>query len=167
MPRICTVCALDRRGEVDAALVTGRALRELSALYRVSEDALARHRDAGHVAAQVVRAQADQDVRAAIDVVRQLKAANAATLAILSEARQARDHEVSLKAIARLEAQITLQAKLLGELDERPRVNVILSAEWLAVQAAILGALAPWPEARVAVASGLLALEGAAGGRGN
>ncbi len=54
---------------------------------------------------------------------------------------------------------VELTAKLVGELDERPQVNVLLAPEWLAVRAALLAALRPYPEARVAVAARLAAME--------
>jgi hypothetical protein len=53
---------------------------------------------------------------------------------------------------------VELLAKLSGELDERPQVNILnvaASPEWLATQAAMLQALAPFPEARLAVAGAL------------
>jgi hypothetical protein len=59
-------------------------------------------------------------VEQAIDVVRQLKAINAASVAILHEARQAGNQETALKAVDRVLRQIEFQARLLGELDERP-----------------------------------------------
>jgi hypothetical protein len=54
-----------------------------------------------------------------------------------------------------------LLAKLLGELDERPVVNLTLSPEWLELRAVIIGALEPHPEAREAV---VRAIEGAGNG---
>lgn len=51
-----------------------------------------------------------------------------------------------------------LLAKLTGELDERPQVNVLnvsASPEWLGIQSSMLEALAPYPEARTAVAGAL------------
>ena len=48
--------------------------------------------------------------------------------------------------------QIELQAKLLGELDERPVVNVLVSAEWVALRSRIVGVLAAFSEARFALA---------------
>src|SRR3954453_21307670 len=54
---------------------------------------------------------------------------------------------------------LELLAKLLGELDERPQVNLLLAPEWRTVRGALLAALAGFPEARAAVARQLLALE--------
>ena len=50
-------------------------------------------------------------------------------------------------------------AKLLGQLDERPQVNVLMAPEWLQVRAALLTALTPYADARLAVAAALVSLE--------
>lgn len=59
--------------------------------------------------------------------------------------------DTALKAIDRIHKQI----ELLGELDDRPQVNVLVMPEWLQLRGAILHALAPYPEARAAVAAHL------------
>ncbi len=54
VPRHCLVCQHPDRGGLDRALVGGKSLRETSALFRVSEDSLARHRDS-HLRQKAVR----------------------------------------------------------------------------------------------------------------
>jgi len=107
----------------------------------------------------MVKAREAEDVGHAIDVVKQLKAINAATLAVLSDARKAGDGDLALKAVDRVQRQIELQAKLLGELDDRPQIALVTAPEWLLVRAALLQVLQDHPAARVAVASRLLAME--------
>jgi hypothetical protein len=159
MPRACNVCQHDRRGEIDRALAAGQSLREMSALFRVSEDSLARHRDA-HIPKAVQKAQEAEEVAHGLDVVAQLKAINGVTMQILEEARQQRNPDIALKAIDRIQRQIELQAKLLGDLDERPQVNVVLSPEWLSLRLVIVQALADHPEAQRAVVGALSAKGG-------
>lgn len=159
MPRQCLVCQHEQRAAIDRDLAAGKPLRDLSALFRVSEDSLARHRDS-HLPQAVVKAQAQEDVRQALDVVAQLKAINGVTMQILHEARQQRNPDVALRAVDRIQKQIELQAKLLGELDERPVVNILVSDEWLRVRAIILQAISPYPEARQAVVLALSASVG-------
>lgn len=159
MSRTCTVCTHPARAAIDQALVAGRSAYDLASLYRVSHDAITRH-NASHLPAHVAKAHEDEEARQAIDVVKQLKVINQVSVAILHEARQAGDSGTALKAIDRLQRKIELQAKLLGELDERPTVNVLLAPEWLSVRTTLLAALGPYPEARTAVAQQLLTLEG-------
>lgn len=74
------------------------------------------------------------------------------------ETKHADPRDLVLKTAGRLQPQIELLAKLLGELDDRPQVNILVSPEWLAVRGAVLDALAPYPEARASVSGRLLAL---------
>lgn len=67
--------------------------------------------------------------------------------------------EVVVAAIREARGNLELLAKLLGELDETPRMDVLISTEWLTVRTTLLEALGPHPEARVAAAGALLALE--------
>jgi hypothetical protein len=76
------------------------------------------------------------------------------------ETKHADPRELVLKTAARLQPQIELLAKLIGELDERPQVNILVSPEWIAVRAVVLEPLAPYPEARAVVARRLRQLDG-------
>lgn len=154
MPRTCTVCTHADRTAIDKALAAGGNVRAMSALYRVSEDALTRHKGA-HLPAVLVRAQEHEDVRHALDVVKQLRTINAVSMALLEEARDTRDGDLALKAIDRIHKQIELQARLLGELQEGQTVNLILAPEWLALRGRILVALADFPAAKLALAEAL------------
>ena len=168
MPRTCTVCTHTERDAIDAALIAGTSAPKIAAIHRVSDDAVTRHR--AHLAIPLAKARQVQAVRVAeeardvahaLDVVRQLRDINAAALDVLRGARASGEGELVLKAVDRVQRQIELQAKLLGDLDERPVVNLWLSPEWQAVRAALLTALGPYPEVRTAVAAKLIELEGA------
>ena len=153
MPRTCTICTHEQRGEINAALLNETPLRDIARRYETSKDALARHRE--HLPRQLVKAQEQEDVSQAIDVVKQLKAINGATLAILKEARAEGNGELALKAVDRIQRQLELQAKLLGELQQEGTVNVIVSPEWLSIRAVILSAVTPYPEAAKAITRAL------------
>src|SRR5260221_3412001 len=163
MPRTCTVCTSDQRGPIEAALMAGTGYRDIARPYRVSKDALMRHR-ADHIAQHVAQAQEAREEAQALDVVKQLKAINNATVAILIEARTTHDNEMALKAIDRVLRQLELQAKLLGAIDERTQVNVFLMPDYTAARSALMTALAPYLPARIAAAKVLASLEGASNG---
>lgn len=159
MPRTCSICAHPKRGAIDVAIAAGTSYRDLAGQFHVSKTAVARHASTD-VPASIAKAQEAREEAQALDVVRQLKAINTAALEILAKARKIDDPDTQLKAIDRIQRQIELQAKLLGDLDERPQVNVLLSAEWISVRTVLLAALAPFPDARVAAATALLQVEG-------
>lgn len=82
------------------------------------------------------------------------------------ETKHADPRTLVLKTAERLQGQTELLAKLMGELDERPQINVALSAEWMSVRTVLLEALNPYPDARAAVAQRLMTLEVGSAARG-
>ncbi len=153
VPRTCTICTHEQRPDIDAALLNETPLRNIAQRYGTSATALHRHRE--HLPKQLVKAQEQEDVRQAIDVVKQLKTINGATLAILKEARDERNGELALKAVDRIQRQLELQAKLLGELQQEGTINVTVSPEWLTLRAVLTQALQPYPDAARAVSKAL------------
>jgi DNA invertase Pin-like site-specific DNA recombinase len=168
--RPCTVCAHEKRQEIDKALITGTTHRNVAEQFRLSPSAVYRHKQS-HVAARIKRAfeasetrkavelvqhqtqERAKEVGQAIDVVQQLKAINSACLEVLAKSRTDGKHSLSLQAVDRIHRQIELQAKLLGELQEAgPQVNVFVASEWCEIRVHVLQALTPYPEARAAVA---------------
>jgi hypothetical protein len=161
MPRTCTVCTHPERAAIDQALIAGEAAQQIAARYcSLSRPAIQRHK-AEHLPESMLRAKVADDISHALDIFKQLRAINAASLQVLDRARQSGDGELVLKSVDRIQRQIELQAKLRGELDERAHIDVVLTPAWLSARAALLAALQPFPEARVAVAQRLLSLEAA------
>lgn len=78
---------------------------------------------------------------------------------VMTERRMADPRELILKTYDRLQGQLELIAKLIGQLDDRPQVNILLAPEWQQLRSMMLDALAAYPEARIAIADALLAAE--------
>ena len=159
MPRTCTVCEHPRREEIDRALVAGDANTKLSSVFAVSEQALRRH-TGSHLPAKLVMAQEAAEVAQADDLLEQVRDLQRRALDILDKAEEAGELRTALSAIREARGNLELLAKLLGELDERPVTNVLVSAEWVTLRTAMMEALGPYPRARVAVAACLSELEG-------
>jgi len=161
MARACTICTHASREAIDRALLDLAPNRRVATRYGVTEQAVRRHR-ASHLKDRMIQAaerREDADIRTAIDVIAQLRAINAATIAVLRGARRAKDGELALKAIDRIQRQIELQAKLIGELQPEGTTNISINADWLAIRTVIVGALASYPEARHAVAGALQTID--------
>ena len=156
MPRLCSVCVHDQRAAIDQALVNGTAFPALAALYRVSEDALGRHK-ANHLPATLARAQDAAEVAHADDLLGQVRDLQAKALGILTKAENSGQLMVALAAIRETRGCLELLGKLMGEIDDRPQVNVLVMPEWLALRSRIVTALVPYPEARAALAEVLSA----------
>lgn len=138
-------------------MINLRPYRSIMDRFGLSKGSLIRHHD-DHLPETMARAKDAEDVRHAIDVVGQFKAINGACIQVLADARRAGDGELVLKACDRVQRQLELQLKVLGQLDERPVVNILMAPEWLLVRSTLLDALRPYPEARVAVTGSLMAL---------
>jgi hypothetical protein len=159
MPRSCTICGHPDRGAIDQALVEGTPNRRIASHHGVTERAVRNHK-ANHLPAKLVMAKAAEEVAQADTLLGQVRDLQQRALEILDKAEEAGELRTALGAIREARGNLELLAKLLGELDERPVVN--LSPEWLELRAVIVGALEPHSEAREAV---LRAIGGAGNGR--
>jgi hypothetical protein len=160
MPRPCTVCAHEEGEAINKALSDpSRAISKIAAEYRVSEDALSRHK-ANHLLPEMRNKMASDPELRDMDILAEMKSLYQRMKGHL-ETVETTDNWQAIKAFhSEARHDLELLAKLLGELDERPQVNILVkSPEWIAARAALLEALGPHPEARAAVAGRLLQLE--------
>lgn len=179
MPRSCSVCSSPDRAQIDRQLVAGVPYRNIAERSGMSLGALFRHRGE-HLTEQLAAAaeqrqaaepepapappaeppeQTRRQVAAEVlDIVGQLKAINGSALEVLQSARRAGDGRLVLLAVDRVQKQIELQARLIGQIDERPTINIWLSAEWQVIEQALLDTLSRHPQARYEVSERLNAL---------
>jgi hypothetical protein len=162
---VCSICVHPQREQIDRALVGGSAKRDVSALFRVSEDAVTRHA-AAHLPKALAHAQEEREAARADDLLAEARRLKEITMGLLGRAVQANDLRTALVAVREARGNLELIGKLLGELDSGPAVNVLLAPEWISVWATLLAALAPYPDARATVAAQLMALEAPNGHRG-
>jgi hypothetical protein len=165
MPRPCTVCQHPQREDIDVDLVAGTTFRVIANRFGVGDSSVARHRRF-HLSPALVAVHDGQQVQRHRDLLGILHDASEAIWGLVDAAIQQGHTAVSITALSEVRRQVELEARMTGELDERPvnqTVNVLVAPEWLATRGAIFEALAPFPEARAAVAHRLVALgEGAA-----
>jgi len=164
MPR-CTVCAHPEHEAINAALVSGEAPRAVASRFVTVEGkplgrmAVQRHKDE-HLPAALSKAQDAKEVAHGDDLLKDVRELHLAARSILAKAYKANESDTALKAIREARGCVELLAKLIGQLDERPQINIALSGEWLQVRAVIINALVSHPEARQSVAKALMELEG-------
>ena len=150
MPRRCTVCDHPERHGIDEALVTGAPYRSVAKRFRLSESAVYRHKTE-HLPAHLLKAREGEEVAQADDLLNQVRSLQSHALDILERAEKAGDLRTALAAISQARGNLELLAKLAGELDERPMVNLNISPQWLELRTMIVGALEPHPAAHRAV----------------
>jgi transposase-like protein len=160
MPRRCTVCDHPERHSIDDTLVTGAPYRSVAKQFGLSESAVYRHKTE-HLPAHLLKARQVEEAAHADDLLEQVRNLQTHALDILERAEKAGDLRTALAAISQARANLELLGKLAGELDERPVVNLNVSAEWLELRALIVRALEPHPAAHRAILS---ALEGVSNG---
>ncbi len=157
----CTICASTFRESVDHELLSGLPLRDIAGRFGVSRSSLHRHRKTC-IADAIAKADISSEAVTAARLVAELEALRGVTLRVLDEARTAQNHNVALSAIARLEKQAELIARLAGELIERRQVeeiSIVVDAHWIALRSRIVQALQPHPVALLAVLSELADVE--------
>jgi hypothetical protein len=159
MPRHCTICDRDDRHVIDQALVQGEAFRNVTERCSVSTAAIFRHYHA-HIPQHLRQAHAAQEVSQANSLLAKVVALEADAKRLQGLAEDTGDLKTALQAIRELVRIIALQARLIGELDDSPTVNVLVLPEWQALRGALFQALAPYPDARAAVATALLPSNG-------
>jgi hypothetical protein len=161
VPRPCTICTHSELEAINRALVQGTPNRRIASHHDVTERAVRNHK-ANHLPETLAKAQEAEEVAEAEELLGQVRDLQERTLAILEAAESTKQHRTALAAIREARSNLELLAKLLGELEDRPTVNILISPEWLELRAVIVGALEPYSDARGAVLS---ALEGAENGR--
>lgn len=147
--RKCTVCDHRKRTEVERALIGPDSFRTIAARFGLSTTALQRHQ-AKHLPEKLLKARELREKAEAGDLFAALEELRAETREVLELVR-GKNSEMTLKAVARLEKQLELQAKLLGLLQESTTINVHLSPEWVQLRTSILRTLEPFPDARLAL----------------
>ncbi|MGI8423365.1 MAG: hypothetical protein ACR2NO_04530 [Chloroflexota bacterium] len=168
MTMTCTVCRHPERTAIERALVAGESVRSVASRYVTKQRplghmALFRHKDE-HLPAALVKAHAAAEVAHADDLLAQVRMLQGRASGILDRAERAGQLLVALAAIREARGCLELLGKLMGELDDRPQMNILVSPEWHQVRAVLLVALNPYPEARAAVAMQLAGVDGAHAG---
>ena len=155
MPAPCTICQHPAREAINQDLVSGIAFRVVAERYSVSKAAVYRHNQ-GHLSKPIFRAQNLQDLHDADDLLAKVATLEADAKRLQGLAEDAGDLKSALQAIRELVRIVELQAKLVGDIESSPTVNILVTAEWTALRAVILQALLPYPEARTAVSAALV-----------
>jgi len=160
MPRPCSICQHDDREAINRELAGNTAIPALAAKYRVSEDALLRHK-ANHLPAALAKAHEAGEIAHGDDLLQQVRQLRGKAISILMQAERAGDLKTALMGVREARACVELLLEVEGELNRAPVVNLTLSVEWQQTRQIILHALSGHPEAKQAVVLALSASTGA------
>jgi hypothetical protein len=154
VPQPCSICTHPEREAIDAALVAGVPNRRIAAQYGMGETSVRRHKDA-HIPPLVAQAHDAAVVFSADALTAQITGLLARGFAILDKSERGDSITDMCAAMREVRGVLTLIAKITGEIETQPTINIIQMPEWIEIQTVILRALAPFPEARIAVADAL------------
>jgi len=164
MAMTCTVCRHSERAAIESALVAGESVRSVASRYvtlsgrSLGHMALYRHRDE-HLPAMLAKAQEAATVAHADSLLGQVRLLQARAMTILDRAEADGQLMPALAAIREARGCLELLGKLMGELDDRPVVNVVLAPEWPRLVAGLREVLAPHPPILAQVAAHLISME--------
>ena len=163
MARPCTVCTHLDRQEIDLELTGGATFAAIANKHEVSRDSLARHK-ASHLTPALVKVAHQRQAEAgAITAYERLEGLVLRANRLLDRAERKGSLTAGAQILGQLRQTLETIARITGELDDRPTVNVLNilnDPSWQTVRNALMTALAPHPEAGQAVARALVALEG-------
>lgn len=165
MPRTCTICSHDEAHAINVALVHREPYRNIASHFGVSTGALQRH-SKDHLPELLVKASKATKVADADDLLARVEDLWAEAITVLEAAKGEQDYRVVLAAINRASKQLELLARLRGELNEQPVINILNSPQWIQIRTTMLRALQPYADARSAVSVALLELDKSNGNGG-
>src|SRR3972149_6462809 len=152
MSKRCTVCAHPKLRIIDGALVSGESVPKLARRVRLKEGALYRHRLV-HLPDTLLAARGAAEIANADALMEQIVEALEVTRQYIKKAGERQDYRTCFIGIREWRRILEFLALLAGKVRQTPRVNLLLTPEWIRARTAILDALQPYPEARLAVAT--------------
>ncbi len=153
----CRVCIHADRTLIDQDVVGGMPNAAVAAKWGLSKDGVRRHRQ-GHLSPALKGVITRRETAGAVKALDRIEDLYTRASAILDAASAEGKASLSLAAIRELRGITELLARVTGELDERPTVQVLnltAAPEWVDVRGRLLAALAPFPDARLAAAAAL------------
>jgi hypothetical protein len=125
----------------------------------VSKDALRRHSQE-HLPKLLVEARQAVEVAESTDLLARIESLQERTLELLHRAEQEGELRVALAGVREARQNLELIGRLTKELDEQPKVNILVSQQWIEIRGVLVSALSAFPEAKQTVAAKLLELKG-------
>ena len=110
MPRKCSICNHDRRREVEHALLRGESHRAVAQRFTVSRGAVASHL---------------REVEGGKSILLQLRELNLQAEQLKAKADRTGDYRTALAALREKTRLVELEARLTGELNEKPEVKIV------------------------------------------
>ncbi len=162
--RTCTICSHPKRDEFDKALaLKTRSASDIARELNLAPSSVTRHAQ-NHLLPVLQELIKDDDELGAVSVLAEIKTLYRRMKSQLERAERSDNWQAIRAFNAEARQSLELLAKLIGELNEAPQINILMMQEWQDIRGALLTALGPFPAAREAVADALEALAEGEGG---
>lgn len=155
----CGVCRHPDHQEYERQILTSEITQKHAAeLMGVHKSSLSRHMSncVAKRFTQLVKPEPTQVDD--LNVINALTSSHRTTLEILRDSLEEGDRKTALIALQTEIKQLDLLAKVTGQLDETPSVNILLSPEYLILKQVVVTALSDYPDARLQVSDALACL---------
>jgi hypothetical protein len=119
----CSICNHDRRQEIENALLRGDSHRVIARQFNVSHGAVARHLK--HVSTALIQARKLMEIGAGKSIFLQLRELNLQVEQLKARADRTGDYRGALAALREKTRLVELEARLTGELNEKPEVKIV------------------------------------------
>jgi len=163
MTRICTICDDPKHDEIDRRCRLEKDIAKIAKEFSLSYPALYRHISANHHIREVTTIPTTAELATSEEILKEIKEHHTEAKGLLLAAKNSGDLKTALLGIDKALKCLELMAKIQGQINEQPQLNVNLtniynSPEWSKVGEALADALADYPELRRSVAGRLLTL---------
>lgn len=124
MSRKCSICGHPKRKDIDKALAEpGSSIRGVSRKYKLSEDALKRHLDNGHIADKLIKAQQVNEIIEADDFLSHLQKRRTRFNEMADEAKKEFDPHLELKVYQIEGKYIEMEGRAVGAFTDKLKVS--------------------------------------------
>jgi hypothetical protein len=123
LPPKCRICNHDQRQEIEQALIRGHSHRAISQQFTVSRGVVDRHLK--HVSHDVKHVRELMEVEHGKSLLVQLRELGSQARYLGVRAKRAGDYRTALAAVRELTRILELEARLTGELNEKPETKIL------------------------------------------
>jgi len=123
MSRKCSICNHGRRQEIEHALLRGESNRAVAEQFTVSRGAVAGHFK--HVSTALIQARKLGEIECGKSIFLQLRELKLEAQQLRARADRTGDSRTALAALREEIRLVELEARLSGQLDEKPETNIV------------------------------------------
>jgi hypothetical protein len=145
----CKLCNYPERAAIEQKIASRQlSMTKAAKIVDCNKASVSRHMSRC-VAAKVAKTANSIESREALNVIDALTESHDRVLDIFNDALDDGDRRSALGALDTEVRQLILVAKVTGQLNEAPQLNILMNPEFMKLKSVIIKTLEPYPEARL------------------